>query len=90
MKNQFLLLFFILSNISFAQINNNSAYYNPLKEIFNSKDTDETYLKIPTEKIQLFDNKIILDDIEIEFHEILSNEFLQILKLADRFVVFQN
>jgi|SRR5690606_5230281 len=74
-----LILFFFLSNVLFAQINDNPAYYNPLKKVFDSRDANIKYSKITNDKIQLFENKVIIDGIEIEFLEPLSNEFVQIL-----------
>ncbi len=79
LKNSFLIFILFVSNISFAQINDNPAYYNSLNKLFDSKDANLNYSKIPKEKIQLFENKVILNDIEIDFFEPLSNEFLLIL-----------
>ncbi len=75
-----LILFISLNNVLFAQINDNSAYYNPLKKVFDSHDENLKYSKITKDKIQLFENKAIIDGTEIEFLEPLSDEFIQILE----------
>lgn len=77
---KFLIIFFSLGNFLFAQINDNPAYYNPLKKVFDSRDVNLKYSKIDKDKIQLFENKAIIDGIEIEFFEPLSDVFIQILE----------
>src|SRR5690606_7131551 len=74
------ILFFFLGNALFAQINDNPSYYNPIKRMFDSKDTSVKYSKTPKDKIQLFENKVIIKGIEIEFFEPLSEVFIQILE----------
>src|SRR5690554_737617 len=75
-----LIIFFSLSNLLFAQVNDNPTYYNPLKKVFDARDGNLKYSKITKEKIQLFENKAIIDGIEIEFLEPLSDVFIQILE----------
>lgn len=79
-NSKLLIIFFSLSNLLFAQVNDNPTYYNPLKKVFDARDGNLKYSKITKEKIQLFENKAIIDGIEIEFLEPLSDVFIQILE----------
>lgn len=49
---KFLIIFFSLGNFLFAQINDNPAYYNPLKKVFDSRDVNLKYSKLTKQNLQ--------------------------------------